>query len=255
MEVGVSMRVIKYIIACCSLCLIIGFFVVSSNKNKVIDIGIEVASNVARVYRGSNIIVDSETMSNEVLNKLKGCEEKLKDTSNSVLNVEDIYNEEYSDFNTPPDITSPDDSYTAEDIENLKAQGFDVSELENSIASDSVVEDVAIVDDANIYKENGKDVIKVKDLKRDSDGNVVIDYKGVSMYVGSGKIPLQYEDIIKSKDYRFLLGDYTVSKSKGVYTVALKYTSMSGLNSLNVKVKISKGIATDIEIQLIEGDR
>lgn len=227
--------------------------VIDNLKNKIVDNSIDVANKVVDLYKGYDLSFNSVLISEGVKKEIKEYESMLKNKDNEILCVEDLYKEEYLDFNTPADIDSPDDSYTTEKIEELIQQGFDMSDYFTNTEESVIIDDI-VNNDEKIYKDNGKDVISIKDIKRDEDDNGIVSYNGITMYISKDKIPYSYSDIIKSKDFRFKLEDYKLKRENGLYKIDIIYKSLSDKNTLIVSISSDKESAKSIKIDLIEGE-
>lgn len=219
----------------------------SFSRAKAIDLGLSVGDMVVSMFKG-NLNIDNSIVDDNVKLILDGYMSDLKLRNNAILNVSDIYDREYSDFNTVPNITSPDDSYTAEEIEQFISEGLMSPDYNNG---DSI--DVPILpDDVNIYTEGEEEYIKIMDIKVDDFGDAYIDYKGITMHISGTKLPITYDKLIQSRDYRFLLKDYSAIKDGIGYNIDMGYVSLNKKNTLNVIATVMQGKIFNLKIDLKE---
>lgn len=237
MEIVKKLLVILIIV----LLILVGCYsiVESKYKNEAITVALDVSEEVVEFYKGdTDIIRISSYLSNNSKKEIDGYISKLKDMDNVGFDLTTYYSKYFSD--------GVSEDVTDDVLDPVSEEALTYIVDESFLVDDSIP---VIPNDSRIYTEGGKDYVKVKDLVF-TDGLTYIDYNNTTLLLSDEDMPLTYSNLTKSKDFRFILKDYSVKKREGCYNVAIEYVSLTKINKLKVDLILDRNIVKDIKIEV-----
>lgn len=211
----------------------------SKYKNEAITLALDVSDEISEFYKGDvDINRISPYLSNNSKNEIDSHILKLKDMDNVGFDLTTYYAKYFSD--------GVSEDVTDDVLDPVSEEALTYVLDESFLVDDSTT---IIPNDSRIYTDSGKDYVKVKDLVF-TDGLTYIDYNNTTLLLSDEDMPLTYSNLTKSKDFRFILKDYSVKKREGCYNIAIEYVSLTNVNKLKVNLILDRNIVKDIKIEV-----
>ncbi|HFL3696574.1 TPA: hypothetical protein ACG3QY_001684 [Clostridioides difficile] len=202
-------------------------------ESDLLNSSLEIGNIIKDFYNGEdtlNQLVNNPFIDLKVLDKLNNYNIKLKNLNNKKLNLTEYYNTVFKES----DIEESEGTPVIDDI---------VEEQAESYPSEPQIDN-----DKNIYTTaNGQDFIKINDIDILDDSYATLAYKNKWLIIPTNQIPLTYDRIIDSSNYKYKLKTYENNKKDK--SIKIIYVSKLDIdNKLIIEVFYKNKNLTDIKI-------
>ncbi|EQF29697.1 hypothetical protein QEW_4644 [Clostridioides difficile CD160] len=202
-------------------------------ENNLLNSSLEIGNIIKDFYNGEdtlNQLVNNPSIDLKVLDKINNYNLKLKNLNNKELNLTEYYNTVFKES----DIEESEGTPVIDDI---------VEEQTESYPSEPQIDN-----DKNIYTTaNGQNFIKINDIDILDDSYATLAYKNKWLVIPINQIPLTYDRIIDSSNYKYKLKTYENNKKDK--SIKIIYVSKLDIdNKLIIEVFYKNKNLTDIKI-------
>lgn len=202
-------------------------------ENDLLNSSLEIGNIIKDFYNGEdtlNQLVKNTSIDLKVLDKINNYNIRLKNLNNKELNLTEYYNTVFKES----DIEKSEGTPVIDDIVEKQTESYT---LETQINNDK-----------NIYTtSNGQDFIKINDIDILDDSYATLAYKNKWLIIPINQIPLTYDRIIDSSNYKYKLKTYENNKkNKSIKMVYVSKLDIS--NKLIIEVFYKNKNLTDIKI-------
>ncbi|MFL8710860.1 hypothetical protein Q3304_08840 [Clostridioides sp. GD02377] len=202
-------------------------------ENNLLNSSLEIGNIIKDFYNGEdtlNQLVNNPSIDLKVLDKINNYNLKLKTLNNKELNLTEYYNTVFKES----DIEESEGTPVIDDI---------VEEQTESYPSEPQIDN-----DKNIYTTaNGQNFIKINDIDILDDSYATLAYKNKWLVIPINQIPLTYDRIIDSSNYKYKLKTYENNKKDK--SIKIIYVSKLDIdNKLIIEVFYKNKNLTDIKI-------